>query len=167
MSPVLFDFTDAESTASWQPINDGVMGGLSVGTLRFEPQGCAVFEGEVSFENNGGFASVRCLPREFGIAGAEAFLTEVLGDGKVYKLNLRTDDSFDGVNYQARFHPPAGVWSVSRISATDFLPTWRGRPVPDAPPLDLSRLRQIGLMIADRQAGPFRLAIRSISASAS
>lgn len=167
MSPVLFDFADAESAASWQLINDGVMGGLSIGTLRSEPQGYAVFEGEVSFENNGGFASVRCLPREFGIAGAEALLIEVLGDGKVYKLNLRTDDSFDGVNYQARFHPPAGVWSVSRLATADFLPTWRGRPVPDAPPLELSRLRQIGLMIADRQAGPFRLAIRSISASAS
>ena len=167
MSPVLFDFTDAESTAPWQPINDGVMGGLSVGTLRFDPQGYAVFQGEVSFENNSGFASVRCLPRDFGIAGAEMLAIEALGDGKVYKLNLRTDDSFDGVNYQARFHPPAGVWSVRRIFATDFLPTWRGRPVPDAPPLDLSRLRQIGLTIADRQAGPFRLAIRSISASAS
>ena len=167
MSHVLFDFTDAESTASWQPINDGAMGGISVGALRFDPEGCAVFEGEVSFENNGGFASVRCRPRDFGIAGAEMLAIEALGDGKVYKLNLRTDDSFDGVNFQARFHPPAGVWSVSRLATADFLPNWRGRPVPDAPPLELSRLRQIGLMIADRQAGPFRLAIRSISASAS
>jgi hypothetical protein len=43
------------------------------------------------------------------------------------------------------------------------LPSWRGRPVPDAPPLDTARLRQIGLMIADRQEGPFALALRSIA----
>jgi len=36
--------------------------------------------------------------------------------------------------------------------------------VPGAPPLDPARVRQIGLMIADRQAGPFALAVRSIRA---
>jgi monofunctional biosynthetic peptidoglycan transglycosylase len=43
-----------------------------------------------------------------------------------------------------------------------FLPTFRGRRVPGAPPLDPARIRQIGFAIADRQAGPFALALRSI-----
>jgi hypothetical protein len=34
--------------------------------------------------------------------------------------------------------------------------------VPGAPPLDPARVRQIGLMIADGQAVPFALALRSI-----
>ncbi len=85
------------------------------------------------------------------------------GDGKGYKLNLRTDNSFDGINYQARFDPPSGIWTTCRLASADFLPTWRGKPVPDAPPLDTSRVRQIGLMIADRQEGTFELAIRSIA----
>lgn len=161
---MIFDFSLSESIASWQPINDGVMGGVSVGELRFDPAGYALFEGKVSFERNGGFASVRCLPQAFAIGGAVALLVEALGDGKVYKLNLRTDDSFDGVNYQARFQPAAGVWGSCRLATADFLPTWRGRPAPDAPPLAFPRLRQIGLMIADRQAGPFKLAIRAITA---
>ena len=118
----------------------------------------------VSFENNGGFASVRCQPMDLGRKDVAAYLLEVCGDGKRYKLNLRTDNSFDGVNYQAQFHPPAGIWTTCRLARADFLPSWRGKSVPDAPPLDNSWVRQIGLMIADRQEGPFALAVRSMAA---
>jgi hypothetical protein len=164
MIAVLFDFSDPASVASWSPIDDGVMGGVSQSRLRHDAGGHALFAGQVSFENNGGFASVRCRPADLGRKGVVAYLLEVRGDGKRYKLNLRTDDGFDGVNYQARFHPPAGSWTSCRIASADFLPTWRGKPVPAAPPLDTTRVRQVGLMIADRQEGPFCLAVRSIAA---
>lgn len=163
MTSVLFDFADPSAVAMWNPINDGVMGGISSSQLSHDPAGHAVFTGRVSFENNGGFAAVRCQPCELGRIGVTAYLLEVRGDGKRYKLNLRTDNGFDGINYQARFDLPAGVWTTSRLASTDFLPSWRGKPVPDAPPLDTSRVRQIGLMIADRQEGTFDLAIRAIA----
>jgi NADH dehydrogenase [ubiquinone] 1 alpha subcomplex assembly factor 1 len=164
MSSVLFDFSTARSVALWQPINDGVMGGVSRSQLHHDPAGHAVFAGQLSFERNGGFASVRCLPDNLGVAGAIAYSLEVRGDGKRYKLNLRTDNSFDGINYQARLDPPSGTWTTCRLANADFLPTWRGRPVLDAPLLDTARVRQIGLMIADRQEGPFALAVRLIAA---
>ncbi len=160
---LLIDFADPSAVALWNPINDGVMGGVSSSQLRHDPAGHAVFTGRVSFENNGGFASVRCQPRDLGRKDVTAYLLEVRGDGKRYKLNLRTDNGFDGINYQVRFDPPPGVWATCRLASADFLPTWRGKPVPDSPPLDVSRVRQIGLMIADRQEGPFELAIRSIA----
>ena len=163
MTSLLFDFSDPQSVALWNPINDGVMGGISQSQLRYDRAGHAVFTGHVSFENNGGFASVRCQPGDLGGKGVTVYLLDVCGDGKRYKLNLRTDNSFDGVNYQVAFHPPAGIWTTCRLASTDFLPSWRGKPVPDAPPLDTSRVRQMGLMIADRQEGTFELAIRSIA----
>jgi hypothetical protein len=89
---------------------------------------------------------------------------EVFGDGRRYKLNLRTDDGFDGLNYQAAFDAPPGEWSQVLLPVAGFQPTFRGRSVPNAPPLQTARVRQIGLMIADRQAGPFALAVRSIRA---
>ncbi len=164
MTSLLFDFSDPEAATLWNPINDGVMGGISQSQLRYDPAGHAVFAGQVSFENNGGFASVRCQPTDIGRRDVTAYLLDVCGDGKRYKLNLRTDNSFDGINYQAQFHPPAGIWATCRLASADFVPSWRGRPVPNAPPLDSVRVRQIGLMIADRQEGPFALAIRSIAA---
>ncbi len=163
MTNVLFNFSDPRAVAVWNPINDGVMGGVSSSQLCHDPAGHAVFAGHVSFENNGGFASVRCQPCDLGRKDVIAYLLEVRGDGKRYKLNLRTDNSFDDVNYQARFDPPAGIWTTCRLASADFLPNWRGRPVPEAPPLDMARVQQIGLMIADRQEGPFALAIRSIA----
>ena len=60
MTSVLFDFSGPRSVALWNPINDGVMGGVSDSQLRHEPAGHGVFAGHVSFENNGGFALVRC-----------------------------------------------------------------------------------------------------------
>lgn len=163
MPPVLFDFADPNAVAVWRPVNDGVMGGVSSSQLRHDPTEHAVFTGHVSFANNGGFASVRCRPCELGRKRVEAYLLRVRGDGKRYKLNLRIDDGFDGINYQARFEPPAGRWTTCRLSRADFLPTWRGKSVPGAPPLDTSQVRQIGLMVGDHQAGPFELAIRSIA----
>jgi len=158
----LIDFADPSAVARWGPINDGVMGGVSSSQLRHDPAGHAVFTGHVSFENNGGFASVRCQPCDLGRVGVAAYLLEVRGDGKRYKLNLRTDNAFDGINYQARFDPPPGVWTTCCLASADFLPTWRGRTLPDAPLLDTDQVRQIGLMVADRQGGDFELAIRSI-----
>jgi len=113
-------------------------------------------------EHNGGFASVRSRPRDLGAPGAVNYALDVRGDGKRYKLNLRTDDTFDGVNYQAVFEPSAGAWTLVQLALSGFRPTFRGRSVPDAPPLDPARVRQMGLMIADRQAGRFALAVRSI-----
>jgi NADH dehydrogenase [ubiquinone] 1 alpha subcomplex assembly factor 1 len=166
LTSLLFDFSDPQSVALWNPINDGVMGGVSTSQLCYDSMGHAVFAGHVSFENNGGFASVRCQPGDLGRAGINAYVLDVHGDGKHYKFNLRTDNSFDGINYQARFDPPSGIWTTCRLASADFLPTWRGKSVPDAPPLDSARVRQVGLMIADRQEGPFRLALRSIAVEA-
>ncbi len=74
------------------------------------------------------------------------------------------DDAFDGMNYQARLEAPAGGWALVRLPLAAFRPTFRGRTVPGAPALDPARVRQIGLVIADRQAGPFALALRSLGA---
>jgi hypothetical protein len=97
----LFDFRDPDAVNDWAPIDDRVMGGLSRSRLRHDPAGHAVFEGEVSMERNGGFASVRSRPGERGRPEAEACLIELRGDNKQFKLSLLTDDGFDSLNHQA------------------------------------------------------------------
>jgi NADH dehydrogenase [ubiquinone] 1 alpha subcomplex assembly factor 1 len=164
MSRELFRFDSLVSVAGWSAIDDRVMGGISRSRLRHDAAGHAVFEGVVSLENNGGFASVRSRPRNLGVPGAVNYSLEVRGDGKRYKLSVRADDALDGISYQSPFEAPAGRWTVVRLPLSEFQPTFRGRSVPGAPPLDPARVRQLGLVIAERQDGSFALGLRSILA---
>lgn len=141
-----------------------VMGGLSQSRLSITPEGTGVFEGEVSLENEGGFASVRTLPGEFGLAGRGSLSVRVRGDGKRYRLRLRTDDHYDGVAYQAGFQTRQGEWMEVRLPFGSFRAVFRGRAVPGAPPLEPSSVRRIGFMIADGQEGRFRLEIGWVDA---
>ena len=141
----LFRFDTAASVADFSPIDDRVMGGRSASRLRHDPAGHAVFEGEVSLADGGGFASVRSRPLPLGDAQAATCRIEVLGDGKRYKLSLRTDDLFDGLTYQATFEPAPGEWAVLRLPLASFVPTWRGRPVEGVSAVRAESLRQLGL----------------------
>jgi NADH dehydrogenase [ubiquinone] 1 alpha subcomplex assembly factor 1 len=163
MPKPLFDFTNPAAATAWHPIDDRVMGGLSRSALCFDPAGHAVFTGEVSLAQNGGFASVRSTPGNRGLPGATACLIDVRGDNKHFKLSLLTDDGFDSVNYQANFTPSGTDWQTFHLPITAFRASFRGREVAGAPPLDTARIRQVGVMIAARQAGAFTLAIRTIS----
>ena len=159
----LFRFNTAGSVADFSPIDDRVMGGRSASRLRHDPGGYAIFEGEVSLADGGGFASIRSRPLPLGDAQAVTCRIEVRGDGKRYKLNLRNDEPFDGVTYQAMFEPVPGQWTVLHLPLVSFAPTWRGRSISGASALRPESLRQLGLTIADRQVGAFALALRSIA----
>ena len=158
----VFNFAEAAAAASWQPINDSVWAGIRQ-PLRFDPAGHAVFRKGVPSSATG-LRSVRCLPQAFAIERAAGLADRGARRCKAYKLNLRTDDGFDGVNYQTRFRPAAGAWG-QLLSGSGRLPTYLARASRARCTAACSHwLRQVGLMIADRQAGPFRLAVRCISA---
>lgn len=157
----LLDFGDP---IPWVAVNDDVMGGVSRSRLE-RSEGGHVFVGELSLENNGGFASVR-FPVELEEAPPfDRFVLRLRGDGRTYQLRLRTDRNFDGIAYRAAFDTVAGEWHEVVLPTDSFRPTFRGRDVPDAPALATDRIRQIGLLVADGQAGPFRLEIAWLKAA--
>ena len=164
MPNLIYSFDAPFSAQDWRPINDGVMGGVSFSEMQFDVAGHAVFQGNVSLQNGGGFASVRASSFNLGGPGTLAYSLMAWGDGRTYKLNFRTDAEFDGVNFQFSFTPPAGCWSRTVMPVAEFLATYRGREVQGAPSLLPELVTQVGLMISDKQAGPFRLLVKSISA---
>jgi NADH dehydrogenase [ubiquinone] 1 alpha subcomplex assembly factor 1 len=161
---ILFDFQTATNTDAWQVVNDDVMGGMSTSSIRLT-NGAAIFQGEVSLENNGGFASVRSLPARHDLAGCDAFVIRVRGDGRRYKLTARTDRSFDSAIYQTVFTTKKGEWAEHRLPLKQFVPTFRGRVLSGEPPLDAAKVTSVGFLIADQQDGPFRLEIAWVHAS--
>jgi NADH dehydrogenase [ubiquinone] 1 alpha subcomplex assembly factor 1 len=162
MPRLIFDFTDPHASETWQAIDDRVMGGVSRSRLRHVPAGHAVFEGEVSLERNGGFASVRSAPGALGVPGAQACVIELCGDPRQFKLSLVTDAALDSVSHQCGFSPSGRDWQIMRLPLDAFRASFRGREASGAPPLDPGRIRQVGLLIGARQAGPFELHIRQI-----
>jgi len=161
---VLFDFQTATNIPAWQVVNDDVMGGVSTSSFALT-NGAAIFQGKVSLENNGGFASVRSLPARHDLAGCDAFIIRVRGDGRRYKFTARTDRSFDSAIYQAVFMTKKGEWQEHRLPLQQFVPTFRGRVLSGEPPLDPAKVTSVGFLIADQQDGPFRLEIGWIHAS--
>ncbi len=62
---VLFDFGTLENMDDWLIVNDVVMGGLSKSRFILSDSNTAIFSGNVSLENKGGFASTRSLSGKF------------------------------------------------------------------------------------------------------
>ncbi len=160
----LIDLRDPAEPGRWVAVHDTVMGGRSEGGLTRDPDGHLVFAGHLSLENNGGFASVRTLPRELGLAERTGLIFRVRGDGRTYQVRLRLDDRFDGVAWRFPFATTAGRWTVVTVPFSACEPVWRGRRVPGQGPLPPARIRQLGFMLADKQAGDFRLEVARIAA---
>jgi len=160
----LFDFQAATTSPAWEVVNDGVMGGVSTSQFQLLTNGCAVFSGTVRLENNGGFASVRSAPSRADLTGCNSFLLRVRGDGRRYKFSVRTEAGLDTPLYQLAFTTKRGEWEEHRLRFKDFVPTFRGRILTDAPPLNPAKVSSVGFLISDRQAGPFRLEIGWIKA---
>ena len=160
----LFDFSQADTVQRFSAVDDRVMGGVSKSRMISTAEGTAAFQGHLSLDQGGGFASVRADDVELDLSDSEGVELEVRGDGRTYQLRFRHDGRFDGVNYRARFDTKDGEWQTVRLPFSAFEPTFRGRIVRDAPPLDPARIRQVGFLVADEQEGEFRLEVREISA---
>jgi hypothetical protein len=140
------------------------MGGVSDSRMLLNPDGGATFTGQLSLENSGGFASVRTVLASRNYDGFAGFRIRVKGDGKRYSFRARNDDRFDGIVYKSDFDTVPGEWMEIELPFSCFTPSFRGRALQDAPPLDSSNIVQIGLLISNRQEGTFRLEINRIEA---
>jgi len=157
-SVTIVDFSTQKE--GWPNIDDAVMGGVSSSAMVVANE-VATFRGVVSFDNNGGFASVRSRPEVRDLSAYDGLILRVRGDGKSYGFRIRTNASFDGVSYQVPLTPPAGEWTELVVPFADFIPVWRGRPVEGHPALDPAEITTFGWIIS-RQEGPFRLDISNI-----
>lgn len=157
----LFDFRVPDE--AWRNVDDSVMGGVSSSRMRIEDD-VAVFEGELSLQNNGGFASVRSDLLDKDLTGFEGVRLRVKGDGKRYQLRIRTDRAFDGPSHQMTFETKKDVWIEVDLPFPKFFAAFRGRQLPDHPPIDAAKIKTMGFLIADKQEGDFRLEIDWVKA---
>lgn len=141
----------ATNGADWRAITDTVMGGESTGQLLtavIERRNCLRLTGDVSLQNNGGFVqasldlSVSGLLDAGGYSGIEI---EVYGNGEMYNLHLRTDDTrIVWQSYRASFQAQPNWQTIS-------LPFESFQPHRTDLPLDKHKLRRLGVVAIGRE----------------
>ena len=127
------------------------MGGLSIGKLelaRDENHTIARLTGRVSLENNGGFVQIA-----FDLAGGEVFdasdytgiALDVLGNGEVYDLRLRTDAlTRPWQSFRTAFTAPT-TWTTVTLPFSAFVPHRTEAA------FDAADLRRIGVLAIGRE----------------
>jgi len=150
----IFNFNSKNSSGNWRIVNDVVMGGISKSSFTINEDGTAVFEGKLSPDNNGGFASVRTELENLDFAEFDGVIIKAKGDGNIYNIRSRTNLDYDGISYQAKFKS-SDQWQEFKIPFSEFIPTFRGRTFDNQPKLESKDIKQIGILIADKQFGAF------------
>ena len=149
------DFSDAGLMSKlgtrWRGVSDQVMGGVSQATIAHETvdsRSCLRLSGDVRLDNNGGFiqAALALAPTD-GLIDASEFAgirLTVRGNGEQYSVHLRTPDNVrPWQSYRAHFNAEQ-EWRTLDIPFSQFTPYRLSAP------LDVSRLRRIGLVAIGR-----------------
>lgn len=135
------------------------MGGKSTSTISINTDGNAVFKGEVSLENNGGFSSLRHRFEKIGVSNFKKIKIRLKGDEKKYQFRIKPS-RFNQYSYVYHFQT-SGEWQVIEINLADFIPTFRGR-VLDMPNFSGIELEEIGFLIGNKQQEKFELILDTI-----
>ena len=156
---VIFDFDKKADLSNWMVVNDVVMGGRSDSSFGFDPDGNGLFSGEVSLENNGGFASVRYRFPKMQVKDYTKIRIRCKGDGKRYQFRVK-DDSDHNYTYIQHFET-SGEWETIEIQLNSLYPNFRGRKL-DMPNFQGEYIEEIGILIANKTAEGFELRIDKI-----
>jgi len=135
----------------WRAVSDQVMGGISDAQIHQDNDGRRTslrLTGDVRLENNGGFIQAALDLAEGGetldAAAYSGVRLVVRGNGESYAVHLRTPDATrPWQSYRAAFVAPAD-WTTVELPFTAF------EPYRLSAPLDVTRLRRIGLVAIGR-----------------
>ena len=179
----IFDFTrnnvetKQKSAASFERIDDAIMGGISVSSLRdVSDQDYASWSG-VCRTDGGGFCGMRTLPfkdaplnatRQDGVYLDCSLVSDDEAERRVWKMTVRVDSSRGEVVYQSQFDlkqaidvakeqqslnddntDDNGVWARVLVPFDKFQLVRGPRLIPDGPPLNVtSGIYQIGMTMS-------------------
>ncbi|WP_421658509.1 CIA30 family protein [Leptothermofonsia sp. ETS-13] len=172
---ILFDFSQPAnaSNQTWGALDDVVMGGVSASSFQFQGE-AALFTGNVSTANSGGFASVRSRNFEppLNLAAYTGLELQVKGDGQRYKFLIRDEDSWDSMAYSQSFDTVADEWITVRVPFSEMIPVFRAKTVNPSRPLSTSQIHSLQFMLSKFEydgalnphfkSGEFRLLIKAI-----
>lgn len=155
---ILTNFSNKTVLDDWKVVNDGVMGGKSHGHFSTDTAN-AIFEGNVSLENNGGFSLVRHQMKTLDVSKFTTFVIKLKGDESRYQFRIKhkTEDDYAYVFY----FKTSGNWETISISIAEMYPTFRGRKL-NMPNFGNDTIEEIAFLIGNKTEQQFKLLIDGI-----
>ena len=124
---ILYDFGNQEKlndNQSWKFFTDGVMGGLSQGTVKkdnIKGIQCIRMSGDVTTENNGGFIQIRLdLDPKNEINKYEGLYIKIYGNNRKYYLHIRTGLTLAPWQYYSHSFIANNQWNTVKTPLKDF-----------------------------------------------
>ncbi|CAM1363379.1 Complex I intermediate-associated protein 30 (CIA30) [Tenacibaculum sediminilitoris] len=153
-------FDKDNNTQRWYVVNDTVMGGISSSSIKIDTNGKAVFSGEVSTENNGGFAMTR-MPTNINLNKQHSkIVVRVKGDGKQYQLRLKSNES-QRYSYVQVFRTNTQEQEII-LPLIGFYPAFRGRKL-NFGNFSANQIKEVAILIGNKKDEDFSLEIIKIA----
>ena len=142
-----YDFgTSCEKCNDWFVVLDGVMGGLSTGELAVT-ENSFVLSGEVSLENNGGFASIRTPYESYDLSNYKIVTIRYKSTGQDFAFTLNKYRRFWYPNYKINLPITKGEWKEITCTLQEFKRYRLGRELSGHPDIDdLSKIIRLGFI---------------------
>jgi hypothetical protein len=156
---IIYNFKTSNTTQGWTVVDDGVMGGLSKGDIKIGKSGNAIYSGNVSTDNNGGFSSLRYQFNLRDVSGYTSVSLRIKGDGKSYQFRIKSKKG-QYYSYVSTFNS-SGDWETVIIPFKDFEPRFRGRSL-DMANYDGQTMEEVAFLIGNKVKESFELEIESI-----
>ena len=86
---ILYKFSNNSSLRYWSVVDDVVMGGYSLGSLKINKSGNGVFSDKISLYNYGGFSSIRYYLDSTELGSFKNIILKIYGDNKFYQLRIK------------------------------------------------------------------------------
>ena len=158
-SGVLYDFHIDSSLRGWNVVDDGVMGGRSLGNLSLNEDGHGLFNGYVSLRNYGGFSSIRCDIKKKDISDFSFLILKVRGDNRYYQFRLRSS-YYDRHVYVKEFYAKSD-WQEIKIPLNSMRPQFRGMKL-NMENFSGNSIVEFGILIGNKVEEDFVLLIDNI-----
>ena len=155
----LFQFSQDAGLDGWAIEDDAVMGGRSRGRMSVNDAGNAVFAGDISLENGGGFSSIQYDFGPIDVSGYRTIHLGLKGDGKRYQL--RIDSEKNARHSYACDFETSGAWEEIVLPFADFHAIRHGDRL-DLPPYPGQTMARIQILFGNQQAESFQLEIDRI-----
>jgi len=153
------DFGADKGGQNWYSLVDGVMGGRSTGLVQIQENSLQL-TGNISFENNGGFSSVRSPWGAIDLSKFKTIEIRLKAKGQQFAMVFETSRQWFQPNYKMPLSTDTEDWQVLIFNLADLEATRIGQPMGETiTDEQLKNIIRMGFISNLKKEGAFELEI--------